>query len=191
MTAFYNRDPWNLVVGFGCLAAVLFWLAVMISPWVVAGLFALIAVSVLKARLIRWRDLRRKGYFGGRQVKGAWVYEERHGAHVRSLTLKMGMTEPGHYELFLPSEPVWRTSVPAWAQDRQQEIVQRIAERLKSSDIHSGDAPRSGISKEEYLALMESEGWTLENLPDGTTRMTAPPRRAVISRLWRRIWQSD
>lgn len=191
MTAFYNRHPWNLIVGFGCLVAVLFWIAVMISPWVVAGIFALIAFLVLKERFIRWRDLRRKGYFGGRQVKGVWVYEERHGAHVRSLTLKMENTEPGHYELFLPSESVWRTSVPAWAQDRQREIVERIAERLDSSDIHASDAPRSGLGKEEHLAQMESEGWIRENLPDGTTRMTPPPRRALIRRLWRRIWQSN
>lgn len=166
--AFYNRDPWNLIVGFGCLAAVLFWIAVMISPWVVAGIFALIAAAVLKERFIRWRDLRRKGYFGGRRVKEAWVHEERHGTHVRSLTLKMENTEPGHYELFLPSE-------------------------ISMADLSSsvGAGPPNGIGKEEYLAQMESEGWIQENLPDGATRMTPPPRRVLIRRLWRRIWQTD
>jgi hypothetical protein len=56
---------------------------------------------------------------------------------------------------------------------------------LKAGDIHVGDAS-SGLSKEEVLALMERDGWTRQNRPDGTTRMTPPPRRNVIERLWRR-----
>jgi hypothetical protein len=58
MTAFYNRDPWNLIIGFGLLAALLYGIAVVISPWVVAVIFAFVAVSMLRRRLIRWDDLR-------------------------------------------------------------------------------------------------------------------------------------
>jgi hypothetical protein len=155
------------------------------GSWVVAGVFALIGASLLRQRLIRWSDLRQKGYFGGRRVRDTWVYEERDRAEVRSLILEMSHTEPGHYELFLPDDSAWRTSVPGWAQDRQQEIVQRIAERLKPRDIHVGDAS-PGLSKEEVLALMERGGWTRQNRPDGATRMIPPPRRNVIERFWRR-----
>jgi hypothetical protein len=193
MTPFYNRDPWNSAIGFGVVAALLCGLAVTIGPQVVAGIFvgifALIATSLLRQRLIRSRDLHQKGYFGGRQVRGAWVYEERDGSEVRSLILEMSNTGPGHYELFLPSPSAWRASVPGWAQDRQQEIVQRIAERLKSRDIHAGDAS-PGISKEEVLAQMEGDGWTRQNRPDGETLMIPPPRRKVIRRFWRRMWPS-
>jgi hypothetical protein len=190
MTPFYNRDAWNSAIGFGVVAALLCALAVSIGPQVVAaifaGLIALLAALLWIQRFIRWRDLRQKGYFGGRRVLDTWVYEERDGAEVRSLTLEMSNTEPGHYELFLPSPSAWRTSVPGWAQDRQQEIVRRIAERLKSRDMHAHDASY-GISKEEVLAQMERDGWTRQHRPDGATRMTPPPRPSLIRRFWRRI----
>lgn len=190
MTRFYGRDPWNSVIRFGVVAALLCALTVSIGPRAVAaifaGLIALLATLVLRQRFIRWSDLRQKGYFGGRRVLDTWVYEDRDGAEVRSLALELSNTEPGHYELFLPSQSVWRTSVPGWAQDRQQEIVQRIAERLKSRDIHAHDAS-DGISKEEVLAQMERDGWTRQHHPDGATRMTPPPRRSLIRRFWRRI----
>jgi len=140
MRAFLNREPWNLPIGIGLLVVLLWWIGWVTSPWVVVAVFALVAASVVKGRFTRWRDLQRRGYFGGRRVRGVWVYEERHGSQVRSLELKMENTEPGHYELFVPSKSEWQKSVPYWAHDRQQEIVHRIAERLKSRDIHFSDA---------------------------------------------------
>src|SRR5262245_14289140 len=136
MAPFYNRAPWNLVIGVGYVAVLLYGVAVATSPWVVAGIFGLIAISLLRQRFIRWSDLRHKSYFGGRRVRDTWVYEEREGPDRRALVLEMRNTEPGHFKLFLPSQSEWRTSVPAWAQDRQEEIVRRIAERLDSADIH-------------------------------------------------------
>jgi hypothetical protein len=190
MTLFYNRDAWNSAIGFGVVAALLCALAVAIGPRVVAAIFAgiiaLLAALLVRQRFIRWSDLRQKGYFGGRRVLDTWLYEERDGAEVRSLALEMSNTEPGHHELFLPSPSAWRTSVPGWAQDRQPEIVQRIAERLKSRDIHAHDASY-GISREEVLAQMERDGWTRQHRPDGKTLMIPPPRRTLIRRFWRRI----
>jgi hypothetical protein len=184
---FYNRSPWNLVIGVGILVTLLYAIG---GPWAIAGSVALIGAFNVTARITRWRDLRQKGYFGGRQVRDTWVYEERDGTSLRALTLTMGNTEPGHWELFLPSQAEWRTSVPGWAQDRQQEIVRRIGERLKSRDIHIGDDyPK--YNHEESLASMERDGWSRKDLPGGGTLMTPPPRRELLKRLWRRAWRSE
>lgn len=86
-------------------------------------------------RIVRTLSLRRNGYFGGRQVRGSWVYEERCGAELLALSLEMVNMEPGRWELFVPGEAKWREVVPAWAADRRSEIIQRIAERLAPDRI--------------------------------------------------------
>jgi len=45
-------------------------------------------------------------------------------------------TEPGHWELFIPTDSEWRATVPFWARDRRTEIAARIAEGWKLKDFH-------------------------------------------------------
>ena len=140
MSPFYNREPWNLIVGFG---GVLFFalfvfavIAALTSPWVFVIPLFLCAYFVAKAPLVRAVHLWRKGYFSGSRKGNVWVYEERLGKETQSLSLRVENTEPGHYELFVPNDTAWRASVPIWAQDRRKEIVQRISERWKPVDFH-------------------------------------------------------
>lgn len=140
MSRFYNREPWNLIVGFGFVLflalLILAPLVALTSPWVLVLPFLLCAFFFAKAPLVRAVNLRRKGYFGGRRKGDVWVYEERSGRQTLSLSLRVENTEPGHYELFVPNDAEWRASVPPWAQHRRQEIVQRISEEWKPIDVH-------------------------------------------------------
>ncbi len=55
------------------------------------------------------------------------------------LKIKLENTEPGHWELFVPTETEWRATVPVWAVDRREEIIQRIAPYFKNTDVHYPD----------------------------------------------------
>jgi hypothetical protein len=124
------------LVGFVLLVLLLLVAFLLLLPWSVVALVGWIAASYLYGRLIRRWDLRRKGYFGGRRVNSTWLYEEVSDNTIRQLALAMISTEPGHTELFVPDDDAWRDAVPVWARDRRREIVHRIAERLKKSDLH-------------------------------------------------------
>ena len=80
--------------------------------------------------------LNKKGYFSGRRVNEQWVYEEVQGYNVVALILPIANTEPGHWEMFIPTDAEWRTAVPSWAWERRLEIAARIAEGWKPKDFH-------------------------------------------------------
>lgn len=56
-----------------------------------------------------------------------------------ALRIKRINTEPGHWELFVPAESEWQSSVPDWAANRRREIIERVIPYLKSGDIHFPD----------------------------------------------------
>lgn len=134
--SFYNRHPWNLIIGLVLVAGIFIGIAKITSPWVLVVPPILIAFHYSKQWSTRAIHLRAKGYFSGRQVRDKWIYEERRGGSVYSLTLEVENTEPGHYEIFVPTGDQWRASVPSWAQDRREEIAYRIAEGWKPDDFH-------------------------------------------------------
>lgn len=136
MPPFYNREPWNLVIAVGAFAAGLLAIAVLTTLWLLLVPVALVAFFILKNLLVRTVALRSKGYYAGRRIRDTWVYEEMQGESCVSLTLPVENTEPGHYELFFPTELQWRESVPQWAKNRRVEIANRIAEGWKASDVH-------------------------------------------------------
>jgi hypothetical protein len=98
--------------------------------------FAII-YGALEWRIARAIGLDKRGYFGGHFVRGTWLYEEVCNQTVRSLRLELANTEPGHWEMFFPTDEQWRARVPEWAKDRRRKIAVRIAGRLKAKDFQS------------------------------------------------------
>ncbi len=133
-----HKPPWNLMVGFVLLTGICVALARVFGLWLLV-IPVLMAAAYLTRRAKRTVGLRRKSYFGGRRAGTYWVYEEIRDGRLLTLELPMENTEPGHYELFVPEDAAWRAAVPEWAADRRDEIVHRIAERLKSADLHLPD----------------------------------------------------
>jgi hypothetical protein len=62
------------------------------------------------------RSMRRnkKGYFSGRRLNEQWVYEEIQGRDAVALILPVTRTGHGRVELFIPTDPKWRATVPSW-----------------------------------------------------------------------------
>jgi hypothetical protein len=133
---FYNREPWNLVIGFAAAIAVAISIALAVSPWMfLVPLIAWAIVSIRRHFRRKWA-LRDRGYFSHRHGPNFWVYEERHGYSLVALILPVESTEPGHWELFIPDDIKWRATVPEWARDCRKEIAPRIAEAWKPKDFH-------------------------------------------------------
>jgi hypothetical protein len=133
---FYNREPWNLVIGFAAAIAAAISIALATSPWIfLVPLVAWAIVSIRQHFRRKWA-LRDRGYFSHRHGQGQWVYEERHGYSLVALILPVENTEPGHWELNIPDDTKWRATVPEWARDRRKEIALRIGEAWKPKDFH-------------------------------------------------------
>ncbi|MBN4061471.1 hypothetical protein JYT58_01015 [bacterium AH-315-G11] len=94
---------------------------------------------VSKQYIQRRISLNRFGYFAGRRVQKDCVYEEYINGKLLKFRLKLENTEPGHWELFVPSKDEWHSTAPEWARDRRAEIIERIKPHFKSTDIHFPD----------------------------------------------------
>lgn len=103
-------------------------LLIVVPAWVI--------YTVSKQYFKRRISLNRLGYFGGGREQEACVYEEFVNGKLLKLKIKLENTEPGHWELFVPTESEWRLNVPEWAMDRRDEIIERIRPYFKSTDIH-------------------------------------------------------
>jgi hypothetical protein len=130
----YNRPPWNFVVAICVIAGII--VAISGVPWLIAAAPAYFIYLYVKLWSRRAIALRSKGYFCGRRLRDKWIYEERAGSTVNSLVLDLKNMEPGHWEMFFPSDKDWRRSVPPWAIDRRSEIARRIAEGWRPKDFH-------------------------------------------------------
>lgn len=133
---FYNREPWNFVIGFAAAIAVVISIALAASSWLLLiPLLAWLAASIRRHLLRQWA-LRDRGYVSHSHGQNFCVYEERHGYSLVALILPVSHTEPGHWELFIPDDAKWRATVPEWARDRRKEIALRIGEAWKPKDFH-------------------------------------------------------
>jgi hypothetical protein len=115
------------------------------SYWVMLLPPGLLTLLYIKRWTSRKISLSRKGYFSGRMKGDFWVYEERHGSSIRSLAVGVVNTEPGHWQIFMPSELEWNERMPEWALGRRIEIGQRIAEGWSVEDFHIEDSSNSGF----------------------------------------------
>jgi hypothetical protein len=110
-------------------------------------LLILLIVSVLilcfsiKNYILRIYSLKRYGYFGGNLIfrHGLCKYEEYNMGKLVDLKVGITNTEPGHWELFVPTEQEWRNNTPSWATNRRIEIIERIKPYFKKNDIHLPD----------------------------------------------------
>jgi hypothetical protein len=145
MAQWSQRRPWRVLLRFSILPAFVIGLCIAL-PILLATLPFAILYTFVEMRISRAIGLSRRGYFGGRLGRGNWIYEELHDGSLRILTLKAENTEPGRWELFLPADELWRTTVPDWAKDRREEIALRIATRLKAKRLHFPADLRNGRS---------------------------------------------
>ena len=136
MPPFYNRSPWNLIIGLGGILAALIAVSAAISWWLLFLPLAVLASAYVITQAQRAYALLTAGYHSRLIRNGRLIYEERSRPFTRSLVLKLEYTEPGHCELFVPSESQWACSVPAWATGRRLEIAQRISETWRREDVH-------------------------------------------------------
>lgn len=101
---FYNRAPWNLLIGVSLVVVGLCALALATTPWLLlVPLLAWIYLTCYR-HLARSLHLKKKGCFAGSRHYGYWIYEERRGHSTVALLLKVENTEPGHWELFIPED---------------------------------------------------------------------------------------
>lgn len=101
-------------------------------------------IAAAATLLLRWywrttsrkRALMRRGFHPGRRVGAHWNYEELRDGVVVSLELPLEYTGRGEYDIHIPSEHDWLAGMPAWARDRRDEIVERLAASFKRSQMH-------------------------------------------------------
>lgn len=133
---FYNRVPWNIVLGVAFFVVPVVALAWFSSPFVLLLPFSVLIYLDARRRAKRAWSLRTRAYFSGSRHHEYWVYEERHGFIDVALILPVAKTEPGRWELYIPKNDAWCAAVPKWARDRREEISARIAEAWKADRIH-------------------------------------------------------
>jgi hypothetical protein len=94
--------------------------------------------------LLRWywratarkRALGRRGFHAGRRVGSHWAYEELHDGIIVALELPLEYVGRGGYDIHIPSERDWLATMPPWARERRAEIVERLQQVFKRSQIH-------------------------------------------------------
>ena len=84
----------------------------------------------------RQRALTRHGFHAGRRVGSHWAYEELHDGVVVAIELPLEYVGRGGYDIHVPSERDWLANMPPWARDRRDEIVERLQQVFKRSQIH-------------------------------------------------------
>jgi len=84
----------------------------------------------------RKRALLRRGFHTGRRVGAHWAYEEMHDGTVVTLELPLEYVGRGGYDIHIPSEHDWQANMPPWARERRSEIVERLQQVFKRSQIH-------------------------------------------------------
>jgi len=109
--------------------------------WFLAIPLSLAMYLFLGWRISRTMQLRRLGFYRGRMIQRSefewdWVYEEIHDNELRKLHLRIDHTDPGMWELFVPSEEKWRDMAPSWAQHRRDEIVSRVSPSIGPDRVH-------------------------------------------------------
>lgn len=141
MPAFYNRHPWNLVIGFTSVGGIVVAMAAMTSWWFLMAPVGLIAILHLWRQAQRVYGLATRKYHVDTIEVDRLRYEERSATGRRFFTLALNNTEPGRYELFVPDERDWARKVPEWAQSRRAEIAMRIATSWRCEDVHVDGSP--------------------------------------------------
>ena len=142
MASVDNHPARTVLVGVALIAALtaLAWLA--FGKWAVFVPIVLVPMWRFSRALGPRSDLSSQG-FSGRRYKNYWVYEEQQGADRPSLSIRLEAVDGDRYMLVVPSQEEWRRSMPLWAMDRREEILQRVLQSWAPEDVRwpEGEGP--------------------------------------------------
>lgn len=136
--ASFRLQVWATMVGGGLIitgALVLVSRGRMVDGLLLAGATIFLLRWYWRATA-RQRALTRHGFHTGRRVGSHWAYEELHDGVVVSIELPLEYVGRGGYDIHVPSERDWLANMPPWARDRRDEIVERLQQVFKRSQIH-------------------------------------------------------
>ena len=105
---------------------------------VVAAVFATITFFLFRMfwrATQRKRVLLRQGWFAGRRTGNHWAYDELHDGMIESIELPLDYVGRGEYDIHVPGQQDWLATMPPWARDRREEIVERLATVFKRSQM--------------------------------------------------------
>ena len=105
---------------------------------VVAAVFATITFFLFRMfwrATQRKRVLLRQGWFAGRRTGNHWAYDELHDGMIESIELPLDYVGRGEYDIHVPGQQDWPATMPPWARDRREEIVERLATVFKRSQM--------------------------------------------------------
>jgi|SRR5215831_4549097 len=110
---------------------------------VVLAVAALVLVGT--ALLRRRYRLRKDGYLVGPEGRDSIRYDELADGNVRSLIISGEMLTGAPHVVYLPDPESWEKSMPAWAQCRRLEIIERVkkalgTKRYQFDEVRSGGA---------------------------------------------------
>jgi hypothetical protein len=142
MASFDNTPARTVLVGIALIALL------TVAAWLVVGKYGVFVPIVL---VPMWRfsralaprgDLAAQGW-SGRRFKNYWVYEEQLGRDRPSISLRLELDGQDHYILVVPSEEQWRNTMPMWAVERRDEILERVLQAWAPEDVRwpPGEAP--------------------------------------------------
>lgn len=106
------------------------WSALRANLALAGAFIALTAAAVVGALLRKSYRLRRAGYLVARRGTDQIRYEELVDGTVRSLTIDGEMLVGAPFVVYLPDREAWEKKIPAWAQSRRDEIIERVREGL-------------------------------------------------------------
>src|SRR6478735_12251555 len=136
-------NSFRAMVGAGLLAGALLMGAALyllsqgeILDGAVLGALTYFLFGMFWRSTLRKRELTRRGYYTGQRVGTHWVYDELQDGVIRSLELLLDYAGRGEYDIHIPGPRDWRTDMPPWAQERREEIVERLATVFKRSQMH-------------------------------------------------------
>jgi len=136
-------NSFRAIVGAGLLLGALLMCAAIyllsqgeIIGGAVLGALTYFLFGMFRRATLRKRELSRRGYYTGRRIGTHWVYDELQAGVIESIELPLNYAGRGEYVIHVPGPQDWCTVMPAWARDRRDEIIERLATVFKRSQMH-------------------------------------------------------
>jgi len=107
------------------------------QPWADAFAVILVVLFLLLfpitwplSQLWRFYQLKSRGYYVTREGRDDIEYQELRDGKIHRLTIAGEMVSKGPHVVYVPTEAEWQQWMPAWAQGRREEIVEKIRRAL-------------------------------------------------------------
>jgi len=82
----------------------------------------------------RWYWLKARGFWAARVGRDAIEYQELRNGRVERLTIEREMMIGAPHVVYVPTEKEWQQTMPAWAEGRRIEIIDKVKRRLGTKD---------------------------------------------------------